>query len=210
MDYITNENNRRAAVEEFNKRSLSDLERNYFVNLDEVTDEVYAKKHALAKQIRDSIDTCSLQDLQTMYAQCATEKEYKQKLLAFELKYYKHSPRSMSINEFKDAAYAVFNRYQSKGGGNLIEDMDWDVFTVENDTTGKVKSNEILFENSVPRCDADEDNTMRYLRHIVKQLRSLSDDYKIELRFRDDHDITWIWIWCVNKTMDSGVPEIGL
>lgn len=205
------ENDRRIEVDAFNKRNLEDLDRNYFVEKDDMTEELIAEKEAIAKKIHQSIDKCPISEIPKLHNLCTTEKEYRRQILAFELKYYKGKPQSMSLTEFRDAAQSILDRYQSKAGGNLIEDLDWTFYTSEDNVEGRVvMENELLIENSIPRCDAEENETNYYLEAIVEQLRQLSDDIKIDLRFNDDHDITWIWIWCTHKKMGSTVPKIGL
>jgi uncharacterized protein YggL (DUF469 family) len=211
------ENNRRLQVDEFNKRNIEDLKRSYFVDVkdDDLSDDEIADRNALAKVINHKLNDNSLtmDDMIDLHNQCikGNEKEYLKMLLAYELRYFRREPKEMTLDEFKDVAFSIFERYQSKAGGKLIEDIDWIVYTADTDASGRVvMKNELLFENSIPKCDSEDKDTNRYLKLIVKQLRSICNDVSVDLRFKDDHDTTFIWIWCTHKKMDTGVPEIDL
>ena len=217
-EYMSNfvsaiEDTRRRQIDEFNMRNKEDLKRNYFVDVSDkdLSAEELAKREEMAKIINHKIDECSHGDLLDLHNGCMTENEYRRKLLAYELKYFRREPKEMTLDEFKDAAFDVFNRYQSKAGGKLIEDIDWIVYTSDDDAPGRVvMKNELLFENSIPKCDSEDKDTNKYLKLIVEQLRSLCTDVKVDLRFKDDHKITFIWIWCTHKKMDVDIPDIDL
>lgn len=209
------ENIRRIQINEFNERNKEDSKRNYFneISDDNLSDEELNKRKSLAKIINSKLNSNSVvdDDILNLYNQCISEKEYNQKLLQFELQYFRNEPKPMTLDEFKVAAFKIFDRYQSKAGGKLIEDIDWIVYTSDDVVPGRVvMKNELLFENSIPKCDCDNKDTTKYLKLIVKHLRSLCDDITVDLRYKDDHNISFIWIWCTHKKMDSDVPKIDL
>jgi len=211
------ENSRRLHIEEFNRRNIEDLKRNYFVDIkdDNLPDDELANRKELARTINQKINdgSTTVDDLADLHKRCinGNDKEYLQKLLAYELRYFRRDPKDVTLDEFKEIAFSIFDRYQSKAGGKLIEDIDWTVYTADSDAPGRVvMKNELLFENSFPKCDSEDKDTNRYLKLLVKQLRSISNDVSVDLRFKDDHETVFIWIWCTHKKMDVGVPKIDL
>ena len=74
------ENDRRIEVDSFNKRCLEDLDRNYFVEKDEMTEELIAERELIAKKIHQSIDKCPASEIPKLHSLCTTEKEYMQQL----------------------------------------------------------------------------------------------------------------------------------
>ena len=185
------ETERKKEIDAFNLKNLEDLKRNYFVEREDLSKEKISQREKLAKKIYNNFNNMSFDELVVNSNLCTNEKEHKRRLLTFELKYYKCEPVSMTLLEFKKRAFAILNRYQSKAGGNRIEDLDWTVYTSDDDVEGRVvMENELLFENSICKCDVDDPDTNKYLNYIVKRLTLLSNDIDVEIRFSDDNGIT--------------------
>jgi hypothetical protein len=190
------ENERRKTIEEYNKRHLVELEKNYFVQENDINVNILMEREQIANKIRKNFDNLSKDELIKFSNICSSEKEHKSKLLAYELKYYREKTRSMTLDQFKDKAIKILTRYQSKAGGFKLEDLDWSIYTIDNsDEEHTIMENELLFENTMCKCDEDDSETNKYLTLIVDQLKSLSDDIEIELRFNYEDNLIWVWIW---------------
>lgn len=171
------------------------------------------ERQELAEYIHTNYDNMDDIEMKAFVLKCLDMNEIKKILLLFELKNYKnkHISQKMSLSDFKNKAICLFNRYQSKAGGFLIEDTEWIVY--DNTTTKyEINENELLFENTINICDVDNDETIMYLDYMVKRLNSLAKNIYVEWRQRkNDHSkVMSLLIWVTDKDIKMQKTVIGL
>ncbi len=220
MDQLKNsifvtENERLQKIKKFNDMHYMESKENYSLPdppLEyELDINILQEREALAKKIHSNFDKLTNEELVEMANICRTENEHKRKLLCFELKYFREKPRSMTLEEFKENAIRILKRYQSKAGGFKIEDSEWLIYSVADvDDNHLVMDNELLFENSICKCDEDDIETNRYLDMIIDRLNSLSNEIDVDLHFNYLDSLVWIRIWATHKKMGKKKPKISL
>jgi hypothetical protein len=199
------ENDTQKDIENYNARHIKDLERNYFVEESDIgNDDITCinktvEKGRKASSIRKYFNSLNVDEMIKMVNMHTTEKEYKRKLLAYELQYYREKPCNLTMKQFIIKATTILSRYQSKAGGSMIEDLDWTMLVAENNTDEySVSKNEIMFENSICRCDKDDSETNQFITLIVEQLNSVATNASVHVTFDDDDNngLVWINVWC--------------
>lgn len=185
--------------------SDSDIE-----STDHDTDLIKEKK-ALATNIRTQYQKMNDKDLSEIVIKCLSKKDMKHIILKHELKYYKPD-EVKTFAEFIFNAKEILDRYQHRAGGFLIEDQQWILHTPDSKKY-TLKENEIIFENTISIADVDDEETHKYLKRIVRMLKQLNKNIKVNFSFiKDEPDnIYIIFIKCVSKfaTLNDNV-EIKL
>src|SRR4029078_8419630 len=97
-----------------------------------------------------------------MVIKCLNMNNVKKILLNFELTHHKLIPKKMSLEEFLPICKLILERYQGKAGGFLIEDNDW-VIHKPDSAEFEVKSNELLFVNTLDLSDSGDNETEIFL-----------------------------------------------
>jgi len=132
-------------------------------------------------------------------------------ILRHELKHYKETIKEhMTLNEFNEKAIKIFQRYQSKAGGFMLEDTVWSVYKFGEDDT--VSKNEILYQNTLALCDSEDKELDEYFDLLKKRLRQLATNMDVEIRSHQDlkSKIEYINIWVTDKSMqDKAILEEG-
>jgi len=135
--------------------------------------------------------------LKDLLIKTSDEKEIKRKLLSFELKNLKPKKKNMKLMEYKKEAKKILEKYQWKAGGYNLDDIEWNIHTIES-TEYDVKDNEILLENTIISNNLNE-NEERYLHLITKRLNNISTNIRAKLRYKKTKDsIYYILIWCTD------------
>jgi hypothetical protein len=168
-------------------------------------------KQQLAGHIHKKYNKMSLEEMKNIVIRCMTKNQIKRILLEFELKYYEEIPKKITLKKFTILAKKILDRYQCKGGGYYIEDMDWEIHTYTSENYD-IKENQVLFVNSIDKMDKDDNETIAYMKRITKRINGLSEDIDVEYEFHDPEEdgINWIEIWCTDKTKEDEIPEISL
>lgn len=201
-------------IEEYNIMHKLDLANNYGIE-----DEIDMDKNIdIANIINKEYDNLNIDQMRELATKCLTSKQIKRILLSHELKYYRSNElkelklsTELSLNEFKNIAVNLLNRYQCKAGGFYIEDTEWKVHSYES-KEHDIKKYELLFENTVDRSAVEDDDTHQYLEALGKRLNSLASNIDIEIRYKSSrHDsIIWILIWCIDKNIKKSSAKISL
>lgn len=180
---------------------------NYNNNIDQKNKQ---DKQELAEYINKNYNKMDDVERKLIAIKCLDTNEIKKTLLLFELKNYKQKPEiSMSLSKFKLHALEIFNRYQCKAGGFLIEDNDW----IVHDSTSiyhEVELNELLFENTIDPDDINDNESDIFLKYLVKRLNSIAENIDVELRHRTEKKIIKLLIWATDKNVESSKDVIGL
>ncbi len=204
------EEQKKKEVAKFNIQSEKDLERNYLIgNKLNMTDD---QKKSLANKIYCNLNnenhSLEIDEMKKIVLVCMHPNEIKSKLLHFELKYFEEEKKPMDLEEFKKQTISILQRYQSKAGGFRMEDIDWTLHTSNSDIYD-MEENEILFENSINKCDYLDAETNSFLRLLIKRLSSLTDDIMVELRFveSEEDNLYWILLWCTHKNGEESYDK---
>ena len=149
-------------------------------------------------------------EMKKLAMNCLGINDIKRILLNFELNNCKEEPTRMSLEEFSPIAKNLLRRYQSKAGGFLLEDQQWNFYD-KSTVKYNVRSNEVLFENTININDFDDEDTEFFLNKLVDRLKMVATNIKIDLRYMKEkkNKIVYLLIWCKN-TDDTSEPEIGL
>jgi len=179
----------------------------YCTNIDQKSKK---GKQELAEYINKNYNKMDDVEKKLNVLKCLDTNEVNKILLLFELKNYKQtSQKTMSLEEFKLKAFRIFNRYQSKAGGFLIEDREW----IVHDSTSikhEVELNELLFENTIDPSDVDDIETDAFLKYLVRKLNSIAKNINVELRQKHKKKIINLLIWVTDKNVESAKDVIGL
>lgn len=168
------------------------------------------KDRDLASYIFDNyknLDIIDERELATIVTKCLTPTQMKRILLEYELKNFREDMdevKEMTREEFIKKAKFLLNRYQCKAGGYYVEDCEWTMYTSETmpeETQGEhyVKDNEILFVNSIDKCDLENEEVDNYLNLLVDRLDSLADNIDVELRYSESEGTKpcWLHLWVI-------------
>ena len=207
---------RKQEMEEYAKLHKLEACKNYGHNKDEIIDD---NKIKLASYIHNNFsDDTEPNTMKDTLLKCMTIKQMKKILYEYELKYYKLKDQgTSSLEEFKEQAEKIIKRYQWKGGGYYIEDIEWTVYThatsdgFQNNSTYTVKDNQILFENSVHNLNAHDNDTINYMNRLVSRLNNLASNIEVEYEFYNNDeikDITWILLWGTDNNIVDNEPNI--
>lgn len=164
----------------------------------------------LAKYLYDNFDRMDEIEMKKIAMNCLNINDIKRILLNFELNNFKKEPEQLTLDEFAIEAKKILRRYQSKAGGFLLEDPDWNFYKTSI-SKYDVRSNEVLFENTINMMDFDDTDTEKYLKKIVERLKIIAKNVKVELRYMKErkNKVVYLLIWCKNID-DKEEPEIGL
>ena len=189
-------------MKKYNFMHALEEKKNYKNVIDSKTKE---EKQDLAQYIHNNYNKMDEIEMQIIALKCLTPIEIKKILLSYELKNYECSVplKKLSLLEFKCQALNVFNKYQSKAGGFLLEDNQWIVYD-SSSTLHEIKENELLFENTIDMCDVDDDETDEYLECIVSKLNLIAKNISVEIRQRknDGCKAMSFLIWVTDEDME--------
>lgn len=166
----------------------------------------------LAKHIHDSYNKMTSNELQSTVLKCLTEKQMKHIILNFELFHHKPESKAMSLDNFTKEASRYLERYQSKAGGFLLDDISWKIHR-NGSKRYDIEENEVLFENSICKKLIDDPKTRDYLEKLESFLDGLADNITVDLRFKDNREdkLSYVLIWICDKTAKkTNKPKIGL
>lgn len=184
-------------------------QKNYDNKIETKTDE---EKTELAKFINDNFDKMDDVEKRMMAIKCLDVNEIKKILLLFELKNFK--PRTLkylSLNDFKNKAINIFNRYQCKAGGFLMDDTEWKIYDFKS-MEYEVNENELLFVNTINEIDNDDYECDLFLKYLIKQLNSICENIVVQLRqtSRKKSKVIKFLLWAKDITMKSTQSIVGL
>ena len=190
-------------MNQYNNLHKIDSERNY-------GNDTVKGNNNLGKIIHDNYNDMSDDELKYFAIKCMSRKKIRKELLEYELKNYDPLPEDLTLDEFTKKATKIINRYQSKAGGFLIEDMQW-ILHKSDSNDYSVKSNEVLFENSINKLDIFDSETDTFLKRLVNRLNNLATDVNVSLQHSDPEDgVIWLQIWCYHTRMTNTNPVISL
>jgi len=194
---LVNQYDSEQEMKKYNLMHLLEKQRNY---KNEEPNKSQDEKQQLAQYIHKNYNNMDEIEMKTIALKCLDINEIKKTLLFFELQNYICTPKQMSLSEFKNETMIIFNKYQSKAGGFLLEDNEW---LIHDNTSSRheVKENELLFENTINAHDMDDGETNTYLKYLIKRLNSLSKNIDVELRQKDNDNSKMIslLIWAVDR-----------
>jgi hypothetical protein len=200
---IANIENLKKQMSQYNNLHKIDTERNYGYDTTKGNTD-------LAKIIHDNYDDMNDDELKYLAIKCMSKKKIRKDLLEYEIKYYNPSPEDFTLEEFIKQATRIINRYQSKAGGFLIEDMKW-ILHRSDSYEYSVKSNEVLFENSINKLNIYDKETNTFLKRLVNRLNNLATNIVVNLQQSDPEDgVIWLQIWCNHIKMVNTNPVISL
>lgn len=193
-------------MRKYNVRYALESCRDYSIDTNSNNEE----KKLLAEYINQNFNNMDENELKILALKCLGENNLKKILLNHELNYFRHEKKHMTLDQFKNKAQLIFNRYQNKAGGFLLEDIDWVVYD-HTATKYDINGNELLFENAVDVTDDDDTDTDLYLKNIVEMLQSLTSNIEIEIRekYHKKGKLVSYLIWCTDKTIE-GDAKVGL
>jgi hypothetical protein len=184
-------------INDYNKKFNDKMKRNYFFDSD---NNLKKQKEQINREI--NVDELNDVEIINFYQKCNEKKLAKicrQKVLMLELENFRpiNLIKNMPINNFKNEAMGILFKYQHKAGGKLLENIDWVCYSHGN-KMNNVMENELLLENSLSKCDEEDDDTFYYLELLVNRLNLISSNIDCELRYNDRNSVILIWIWCTD------------
>ena len=206
---------RKQEMEKYAKLHKLEASRNYgYEDEDEDEDDnINNNKIKLANQIYNNFsDNTDMNNMKDIVLKCMTTKQMKKILYGYTMKYHKQPfKETMSLEEFKEQTEKIIEKYQWMGGGYYIEDSEWNVYTYpmegsREEPTYTIKDNQILFENSVHKLNADDNDTVNYMDRLVSILNNLSSNIEVEYEFYNDDeikDIIWILLWGTDTNIEE-------
>jgi hypothetical protein len=181
---LKDEHKREQEMKLYNIKHNLEKNKNYINRVNTVSKN---EKHELGKYIYNNYDKMDEIEMKLFVLKCMDINEIKRTLLLYELKNYQHkSPKNTkTLNEFKYDALKVLKRYHWKAGGFFVEDSDWIIHNTTS-TNHEIRENELLFENTISRCDVDDDETDMYLQLLVDRLNLIAKNITVEIRMKVD------------------------
>ena len=173
------------------------------------------KDTELAEFIHENFDKLDDNSKKDILVKCLKPNEIDMILLRFELMNYdKKCKVELSLDEFEKKAIETINKYHWKGGGHKIEDNEWIIHKHDSEFY-TVRTNELLFENTLDVSDLHDEETEHFMKHLVRQLNSLSTNIEVEYRNKDRRSKTTkllIWSKNINATNSESDSDevIGL
>jgi hypothetical protein len=137
-------------------------------------------------------------ELKKNVLKCISLNNIKKVLLDFELSHHKFIPTKMTLTDFLSKAKIIFNRYQGKAGGFLLEDNEWSVHESKSEEF-YVKLNELLFVNTLDETDCDNYETEQYLKKLTRKLNTIAENIKVELRYKNEKKNCLVLIWATDS-----------
>ena len=194
------ENEIKTKIDEYNR--LYDLTYSHLERRKSIKDG-----EKIAKFINEELDKMTDDEVYKFNKDFVSINKIKSDLLMIELEYFKEDPIKMDLNEFETKAISIFNRYQSNAIG--IEDPEWSVHKFDSKEYS-VMENELLFENTIAKCDNNNCETEKYLNLIVKRLNNLSEDIDVDIRYSEDNknNIVWVLIWCTYQKNNNSLISL--
>lgn len=184
---------------------LHQLEKLKNYQLDNGNSNTQETNTELASYLHSNFDTMDEKEMAILLTRCLGINDIKKNLLAFEFKNYKRIPvKHMTLENFKNIALTIIDRYQWKAGGFKIEDKEWVIHTSESNDY-EVKKYELLFENTLDKFDLDDEETDDFIDDLLKHLNSIAENINVEFRQKNDKKkIVRILLWAEDITQ---VPE---
>jgi len=162
------------------------------------------EKRELAKYIHKNFDKMDESEMKHIVTKCLDMSTIKNILMTFEFNYYNSRPVEMTLDSFVNKANAIFDRYQTKVGGFLIEDKKW-VLHKYDSKYFNVSENSVLFQNTIDVLDNNDYSTNEYLNKLVSKLNKISTNIEVKLELLEKKKITYILLWCdlIDPSEDS-------
>lgn len=131
-------------------------------------------KTNMAIYIANNFNKMDIDEMKYLVLKCLSEQDYKRILLEYELLHYPCNQQDivLTLDEFIKRAKKILNRYQSKGGGYKLEDIEWTIYE-ENDS--------VYFENTIDSKLINDDELNVYFDKILEKLNELSMNIQVEL-----------------------------
>jgi len=162
------------------------------------------EKQELAKYIHKNFNKMDESEMKHIVTKCLDMSTIKNILMTFEFNYYNSRPVEMTLDSFVNKANAIFDRYQTKVGGFLIEDKKWILHKYDSKYFN-VSENSVLFQNTIDVLDNNDYSTNEYLNKLVSKLNKISTNIEVKLELLEKKKITYILLWCdlIDPSEDS-------
>ena len=164
--------------------------------------DIGLNKQELASFIKNNYNKLSYEEKKSLVLKCLDEKEINAILLRYE--YYNDEDlkpvKYMPLNDALSAILKIINRYQSKAGGYVVEDVDWTVIR-HTDDSEKVKDNQILLQNTVTINEKDDGELSEYLKELEYKLGKIAENITIDIRgiTMEKEKIEYLHIWIIDE-----------
>jgi hypothetical protein len=163
----------------------------------------------LSNLIYSDIDKMTPEEMKVLLPKCYTDRYIKNELLKYEFYNYKHSKKSLSLDEFKVKVQSLLKRYQYKVGGFLLEDSEWRVYD-QNTNYYAINHNCLYFENSIDSIDKEDMSTQRYLNRLTEIFNSLTDNITTKFKIYDRDNCSWVLFKITDMTKDPDDADVAL
>lgn len=114
---------------------------------------------------------------------------------------------NMSMKEFIKQATNILVKYYPKTGGEYFDDDYWTLYTHENTKPNDyiLEAGECIFENTISYPYYANDETLRFLKNLVKNLNRLAKNIQVrekKMYIKSEHSIV-VHICAVDKNVVS-------
>lgn len=161
---------------EYNKLLQSESELNYGI-IPIIESSLRSEKANLIMEQYDKTDPYDLLKL------CLSEKEAKSIIMTYELRNYEFQTKeNMDLKEFVQIALNFLNRYQHKAGGFLLHNHQWECHDQSSQKrhTFQMKSNEILFINSLDNKNEEDIETEFFIDLLLEKLNTIATNIEVK------------------------------
>ncbi len=166
------------------------------------------ERRDLANYIHKNYDKMDESEMKHIVTKCLDLNTIKNILMSFEFNYYNPRATDMTLDKFIVKSMAIFDRYQSKVGGFLIEDKKWIVHKSDSKYFN-VSENGVLFQNTIDVLDNNDYSTNEYLNKLTSKLNKLSTNIDVKLELLEKKKITYVLLWA-DLTDPSEDSIVGL
>lgn len=154
----------------------------------------------LGKYIHDNYNKMDDLEMKQIVLKCMDNNDIRNILLTYEFTHYDEKYTHMDLDKFQQKTIQYFNKYQNKAGGNLIEDDTW-IIHKSDSPYFDVKSNQVVFQNTIDKMDVNDFVTNAYLNRMIEKLNKLSTNIIVELEYKEKKKLTYVVIWATDCTI---------
>lgn len=160
-------------IKKTNLLYLLDNNKNY--NYSKYNKGTQEYKTELALYIANNFNKMDINEMKYIVLKCLSEQDYKRILLEYELLHQPSNQQDeiLTLDMFIEKAKKILNRYQSKGGGYKLEDIEWTIIKDDDDC--------VYFENTIDSKLINDDELNIYFDKILERLNELSMNIQVEL-----------------------------
>ena len=172
--------------------------------LNKIDNTFNKKKEYIVDDTINNINRMDKKDMDKLLNKCLSYNQTRTLLLKYEMKNRKSIKNFDTLDNVIKYISNLLHRYHHRAGGFLLEDDTW---TVHKSLSKKynINSNQVYFENSVPKEYVHDNDTIEYIRDIYNMLNNINENLKVKYELKNSrHDnIIWVIFKCTYKQLND-------